>query len=90
MIYPVCAIRDAKVSFFPPQTYETIPAAIREFSMAVNSASGRGAISFAPADFDMYHIANFDSEKGTIEAVSPIIQIVSGYSVAVVGEKYEE
>ena len=85
MVYPICVIRDAKTQFYPPQCYDSVPAAIRDFSMAVNSA--KGAIAFAPGDFDMYHIGNFDTEKGEIETITPIEQIASGISVAVVSNE---
>lgn len=86
MIYPICSVRDAKTSFWAPQIYQSIPSAIRDFSMTINA--GSGAPAFAPGDFDFYHLGEFDSEKGTIEPVTPIEQIASGYSVF--GEKYEK
>lgn len=86
MIYPVCAVRDSKTQFWPPQVHETIESAKRDFAMAINA--GQGAPAFAPGDFDMYHIADFDSLKGTIEPVSPIDQICSG--VNVYGVNYEK
>lgn len=75
LIYPVCAIRDSLSRFYPCTVEETTRAAIRNFSMAVN---GTGAVGFAPADFTLFHIGNFNSSKGTIEPVNPIVQLANG------------
>lgn len=79
LVYPICAIRDALSRFYPCTVEETTRAAVRNFSMAVNGASG--AISFSPGDFTLFHVGNFNCEKGTIEPVSPIVQLASGLEV---------
>ena len=79
MIYPLCAVRDAKTGFFPCQVEQSVPAAIRNFAMMINN--GEGLVGFAPGDFDFYHVANFDSEKGVVEAVYPIVQLATGLGV---------
>lgn len=79
MIYPVCAIRDQKASFYPPTVADNKDVAIREFAMNVNA--GRGILGFAPGDFALYYVANFDSEKGVMEPVCPIELLVNGNDV---------
>lgn len=76
MIYPVYAIRDVKTSFFPPQVHETEEDAIRGFAMMVNNPSG--VIGFSPKDFDLFHVAEFDTKKGELVAVQPIEFVVTG------------
>lgn len=79
MIYPVCAIRDAKVGFYPPTVEQSVPAAVRNFAMMINN--GDQLVGYAPGDFDFYHVADFDSEKGEVVAVYPIEQIATGLGV---------
>lgn len=79
MKYPVVTIRDAKTSFWPPQIYDTEAAAVRDFAMAVNS--GEGKLSYSPGDFTLFKIGMFNNEKGTLEVVHPIEQIVNGLDV---------
>ena len=86
IIYPVCAIRDALTQFYPCSVEESLPAAKRNFSMAVNGA--KGVIPFSPGDYTLFHVGNFNTKKGTIEPVCPIEQIASGLEVY--GEVYEK
>lgn len=86
MIYPICAIRDAKTQFYPPMIHENEVAAIRQFGMLINNSTG--AENYAPGDFDMYVVGSFDSEKGVITPEVPIRQLVSGLEVF--GAKYEK
>lgn len=86
LVYPVCAIRDSLIGFYPATVEQSTQAAIRNFSMAVNS--GNGSISFSPADFTLFHVGNFNSKKGTLEPLNPIEQLASG--IQVYGEKNEK
>lgn len=86
MVYPVFAVRDIKTSFFPPQVHQSREDAIRAFAMMVNSPSG--VMGFAPKDFDLFYVADFDTEKGEIISVQPIEFIVTGS--ALVGVKDEK
>ena len=79
MVYPICTIKDAKTACWPPQCYETTAAAVRDFAMQVNS--GRGALAYSPADFILYKVGEFDTEKGTIKASEPIVQLCAGLDV---------
>lgn len=78
MKYPVFSYRDNKVGFGMPVIDQNEAAAIRGFSYAVNGRDG--IMGFSPADFDLYKIGVFDSEKGTIEGFVPEL-VVSGASV---------
>lgn len=81
MTYPVFCIRDAKVGFTAPTIDQTESAAIRNFAFAIN---GDGVMNYAPNDFDLFRIGEFDSEKGSITSCVPEL-VVSG--VNVFGEK---
>lgn len=85
IVYPVCAIRDNQTSFYPPQVEQSLKAAVRNFSMAINSMNG--VMSFSPGDFTLFHIGFFNSAKGTLEPVEPMVQLATG--VEVFGEKHE-
>lgn len=74
------AIRDQKVSFFPPQPATTEQEAVRNFSMMCNQPSG--VMGFSPKDFDLYYVGVFDSVTGIVESITPIEFIVNGSSVA--------
>lgn len=78
MKYPIFSYRDAKVGFGTPTVELNEASAIRGFSYALNSRDG--IMNFSPADFDLYKIGVFDTEKGTIEACTPDM-VVSGASV---------
>lgn len=79
MVYPICAIRDSKISFYPPTTEENTQAAIRNFSMAINNSTG--LLGFSPGDFALFHIADFDNEKGEVTSIWPVEQLVTGLEV---------
>lgn len=78
MKYPMYCIRDNKVAFMTPVIDTNQDTAIRNFAMAVNGQND--TMTFAPADFDLYQVGVFDSEKGMIEPMTPTL-VVSGTSV---------
>lgn len=78
MIYPIFSYRDNKVGFGAPIIDQNEAAGVRGFSYAVNAHEG--IMNFSPADFDLYKIGTFDSEKGVIEAITPEL-VCSGTSV---------
>lgn len=78
MKYPIFSYRDNKVGFLSPFVDQNEESAIRGFSFALNSNDG--VMGFAPADFDLYCLGYFDSEKGTIDSNLPNL-VVSGSSV---------
>lgn len=86
MIYPVYAIRDVKSVFFPPQVEQNEGTAKRNFAFMV--ANGSTVYSFAPGDYQLFKVAEFDSEVGTLMPVTPIQFVADGASV--VGDSYEK
>lgn len=78
MKYPMYCIRDNKVGFMTPVIDTNHDTAIRNFAMAVNGQND--TMAFSPADFDLYQVGTFDSEKGMIEPMTPDL-VVSGTSV---------
>lgn len=78
MISPVCCIRDQLTGFMNPFVTVNERVAERDFRILINDPSN--AMSYNPSHFDLYHIADFDSELGHIESIEPTI-IVTGLSV---------
>lgn len=77
--YPVYSYRDLKVGFGQPQIEANEPAAVRGFSMAINNS--QGLMGFAPSDYELFRIGEFDSDVGTITPVQPIVQVCTGSQV---------
>lgn len=78
MKYPMYCYRDLKVGFMMPQCDQSDQSAIRGFSFAINSHDNM--MNFAPQDFDLYKIGEFDTDSGTVVACTPVL-IVSGINV---------
>lgn len=78
MKYPIYSYRDIKVGFGMPMVDQNDASALRGFAFAVNGRDG--IMNFSPADFELYKIGEFDTEKGTIEPATPEF-MVSGSSV---------
>lgn len=67
MKYKVYAVRDVKANiFWQPQVDSNDETAKRGFAMMINSSEARSITGFAPGDFDLYRIGEFDSETGEI------------------------
>lgn len=64
MIYPICAMRDEKVGFLAPSVEMNTEDAKRKFAHACSMKES--IYAFAPSDFVLYHIADFDTETGEI------------------------
>lgn len=74
MIYNVYAIRDQKSGRFMMPTCDiNDETAKRGFAQAVNS--DMGIVGFAPADFDLYQIAEFDDQNGRYKP-NDVIELV--------------
>ena len=82
MKYPMYSYRDVKVGFMPPQCDQSDQSAIRGFAFAING--NNGMMNFAPQDFDLYKVGEFDTDKGTVKQITPVL-IVSGINVLEVG-----
>lgn len=87
MKYPVYAIRDLKSNFLPPQVEQNEDTAKRNFAFMVSNGNSN-VYSFAPGDFQLFKVGEFNSATGTLVPVNPIEFIVDGSSV--VGDKYEK
>lgn len=79
MNYKVFAIRDKYTSFMSPAVDTSVESAKRNFGYAINN--NPGVMNFAPADYDLYQIGNYDSESGVIDAIVPIQFICNGLEV---------
>lgn len=76
MIYNLYSIRDSKTGFMMPTYDINDQSASRAFAhVCVNS---HDVLSSFVKDFDLYRIAEFDSESGVVQPVSPIQFVISG------------
>lgn len=78
MKYPIFSVKDNKVGFMNPQMDTNEQTAVRGFAFGINNADN--VMNFVPSDFDLYKVGYFDTEKGTLESITPDL-IVSGSSV---------
>lgn len=87
MTYSLYSLRDQKGDFYAPKVYQNEPSAVREIAMLVNDSTS-GVLSFAPRDFTLYEVGQFDSEKGLLVPVSPCRFVVN--CADLVGVLYEK
>lgn len=80
MKYPMYAVRDVHVGFNAPLTDINDNTAKRSFAYSVNNGSD-SLMNFAPKDYDLYKIAEFDTESGHIESLEVPVLVCSGMSV---------
>lgn len=79
MKYYLYSIRDKYRSFMQPMMDTSKEAAKRGFGVAINN--GPQELGYAPSDFDLYKVGEFDSDSGEIKAVTPIEFICNGMEV---------
>lgn len=70
MKYPVCAMRDEKVGYLNPSVEPNIEVAKRSFAQMCSQA---GSVpNFAPGDFALYLIAEYDTDNGVLTPVDHV------------------
>lgn len=79
MTYGVYSFRDNKTSFGQIWYDVSDEAAKRGFAMMINN--GDGIMGFAPSDFDLFKIGEFDSQNGQLDPIWPIEYLVNGNAV---------
>lgn len=79
MKYPVYSVRDKKVGFGTPYVEQNTASAIRGFRYMLNNSES--LMGFAFEDYDLYMIAEFDTEKGILLANKLPEFVISGESV---------
>lgn len=81
MKYRMYSIRDRLTGFMTPVVEQTDQVAVRNFHMACDkSRNSQSLMSFVPSDYSLYHIADFDTESGTVTPILPVEFICSGDS----------
>lgn len=70
MKFGLYSIKDAKTGFMTPVLEQGDPAALRNFSAAVNSPDS--LMHQYPNDFALYKVANFDTDTGIDPVLAPI------------------
>lgn len=84
----VYSIRDKQAGFLEPRLNMNDQLAIRGFANAINNSPVGADIGFAPGDFDLYKLGEFDSDTGMFECHIPEF-LVSGSSMVGV-KSYEK
>lgn len=87
MIFGVYAIRDAKAGFLAPTLDQSGDHAIRNFEHAVMVTDSM--FMTHPGDFSLWHIADYETDTGTLIPLVPPMQLVTADSL-VKGVKYGE
>lgn len=85
MVNPVYCIRDRKGDFWMPKVAQNEASARRDFAMLVNNPDPHNVVGFAPYDFELYRIGDFDSETGMFITMEKKEFIISGESLVGVG-----
>lgn len=85
MVYGVYAFRDNKTSFGQIWNDYNDDSAKRGFAMMM--VNSNGLLGFAPQDFDLFKIGEFDSETGQLDPVWPIQYLVGGNAAFMEGVK---
>ena len=76
---PVYAIRDAATGFGSPFIDVNDASARRNFAFAVNNNGD--TMSFAPKDYDLYKLGEFNHESGAFDLLPCPVMVVAGTSV---------
>ena len=71
----VVAMLDRKAGFSAVNLVDNVEIAKRDFGYAINN---QGIPAYAPADFELYKIGEFDPKTGKLTATEPIEMICSG------------
>lgn len=79
MKYSVYAVRDKKIGFLQPMLDANDQSAMRNFAYGINNSDQIS--NFAPKDFDLYKIGEFDSDTGKINPIEVLELICEGESV---------
>lgn len=78
MKYPVYSVRDVHVGFNQPMTDLNDNVAKRNFALAINN---NDSMRFAPKDYDLYKIGDFDTDTGLLIPLPVPALVTSGFSV---------
>lgn len=79
MIYGIYALRDDKTGWLTPHVDVNDGSAIRNFKQAISNKDS--TMNFAPGDFGLYKLGEYDSEKGTIIAGTGVPCLLRGDDV---------
>lgn len=79
MKYGIYAVRDNLIGYLSITLEQNDPAALRDFSAAVNSPDSR--LFVKPEDYRLYRVGTFDTDTGIIEAESSPSLIGEGGSL---------
>ena len=72
------SIRDEQATFGNPFACPTDGMAIRDFASAVNASPERSALAYAPNDFVLYRIGQFDLETAQVEPEKQAVYLKRG------------
>lgn len=76
------AVFDSAVkAFATPMVFPTVAAATRVFMIEVNRPDPGNLLNTNRADFDLYHVGDFNPDTGAVTAVTPVV-VIHGRDVA--------
>lgn len=78
MIFGVYSVRDVKSGFSQLTIELSDEVAARNFGHAVRMSDG--ILNSCASDFSLYHVADFDSEKGSLVPLVPIVHVADATS----------
>lgn len=79
MLFGVYAIRDAKAGFLAPTLDQSGDSAIRNFEHAVMTTDS--LFMTHPGDFSLWHIADYETDTGTLTPIIPPFQLCTADSL---------
>lgn len=82
MMLMIFSVRDVKSNSFNSVLHikPTRAAAVRDFTSVVNSPES-GLLNQYPEDFELYHVGDFDDEKGFVVPIDPPVRLVSAADI---------
>lgn len=84
MKFGVYSVRDIKSGFSQLTLELSDEVAVRNFGHAVRMSDG--ILNSCASDFSLYHVADFDSDKGMLIPLVPIVHVADATSFVVGGD----
>lgn len=81
MIYGVYAVRDVKMGFAQPLLDNNDETAIRNFSSQCKSAQMNPTLFYAPEDFSLYKIGEYDTDTAKLSAITPPTLLIEAVNI---------
>ena len=83
MILNLYAMKDKKTGFLNPQIDTNHASAKRNFQLGLATARGDSIMAFAPEDFELYYLGEFDNKTGQVSQPTIPEFLIDGASLEV-------